>query len=184
MRSFSAVLAIAMAIQPLLVQRAWAEPAEPRVQVNVLRLSARSVLEEIAADAGRQIQFVEFEDFDVTDWSFDGPFSEAVDDLSRKYGFFYTFDGLRFIASNRNLGVDVVLIEQGRLARVGAAVDAVFPNVSGSAMSVSAGGEFVVLRGSKGYIDTVKQVAEVLTKPDEIRFIRYGIRSIDRPPGN
>lgn len=153
------------------------------VQIEVVQLSIRSVLTELAQDAGTVIEFVDFEDLTVEGWSFSGDFQDAVKELSERYGFFYVNDGIRYVVSNRNLGVSIVMLEPSRTAKLNKAVDSVFPNRSEGSITARPGAGLVVLRGSQDYIETVKELA-AKSLDERVLFIRYGVRAVDRPPEN
>lgn len=135
----------------------------------------------LAEDAGTIVEFVDFEDFKVENWSFQGSYEDALKQLSERHGFFFVYDGIRYVVSNKNLGVSVVMVEPSRTAKLNRAVDTLFPIRSDRAMTAAPDAGLVILRGSQDYIDTVKELA-AKSAADKVRFIRFGIRTIDRPP--
>ncbi|KQT60028.1 hypothetical protein ASG54_08490 [Aureimonas sp. Leaf460] len=159
---------------------------KPLVRYRVYDQSLGDVLETLSKLTGVPVVFQSSIDGRVRAETLSGSLGSIVAQLSGRFGFFYAFDGARFIVSSHEKTVtEVTEVPEGSFDEAVALMGKVFPAVSPGSVRISRDLGVVMLRGPEAFVQA-ERTALSFNKVDHVKIIRGGYSSIvklgDDPP--
>lgn len=125
---------------------------------SVTDLPLEKVAEDLSVVTGVPIVVADAPGVIVRNWTAQGAPAQMIADLARRAGLHFNFDGASFeLVSNRSLASQVVKLEGRSRREVVAISRQAFPAYSREAIRwvTSDQSDFVVVRGSRRFIDTI-----------------------------
>jgi len=149
-----------------------------RLQISILDQPLAAMLETLFEVAHTQITIISVPERQVERWQFTGTVREVLERVSRDFGLFVVFDGVRFrVYDSKDSVVERVELAGASPSAVRAAVAKFYPTLPGEVFQTDASTNTMYVRAPPAIVDTVKNIASSLKTPAAIEIIRYGARS-------